>query len=185
MAAEPGAETPKTVPKRKDQKPSPLYRNSKATELRGEDPDFVYTSFSPDVDSPGYIGKRLSPHEIGTPNGWKAMVAAWEPVHSQTDANVRAMDPRTDQGAKVDTLQRYGRQIRCRLPKEEYAKYAQVEEANQKEREKQLHAPDQNRYRQGSTMTAMLLEDDQDEGARTQALIDAGHPIPGMARRST
>ncbi len=184
MAAEPTAE-PKRVPRRNDQKPTGMYRNSRATELFGQDPDYVYQSFSPDADSPGYIGNRIVEHETGEPNGWKQMVGAWEVCHSQTDRGVRAMDPRTDQGKPVDTVQRYGRQIRCRIHKDEFAKYGQVEERNQKDREKQLMTPDRVNHRQGSSVTAVVLEGDQDEGSRNQALIDAGHPIPGVSRGST
>jgi hypothetical protein len=183
MAA-PSAEAPPKVPKRNDQKSSPLYRNTQATRQAGEDPDFHYETFSQNPDSPAYIGKKLTEHEFGQPNGWAAKVGPWEVCHSQTDKNVRALDPRTDQGAKIDTVQRYGNQIRCRIHKDEYAKYGEVERANQKEREKQLFAPDQLRGQQAS-MTAMVLEGDQDETARMQALINAGHPIPGVGRGST
>ncbi len=183
MAA-PSAEAPPKVAKRNDQKTSPLYRNSQAGKLRGEDPNFVYESFSQDPASPAYIGTRTVEHERGDPNGWKVMVGAWEVCHSQTDKDVRALDPRTDQGKSVDTVQRYGNQIRCRIPKDEYAKYAMVEEANRKEREKQLFSPDQLKGQQAS-MTAMVMHGDQDETARMQALINAGHPIPGVGRVST
>jgi len=178
------AEKPKTVPARADVTPSGLYRNTRTTELLGDDPNFVYQTFSQDPESPAFIGKRLSQHEIGEPNGWKAMVGAWEVCHSQTDRDVRALDVRTDQGKQVDTVQRYGRQIRCRIPKAEFAKYAQVAQTNQKEREKQLFEPDQLRGNQAS-MTALVMNGDQDEASRTQALINAGHPIPGVARAST
>lgn len=177
MAA-PSAEAPKTVPKRNDPKPSPLYRNSRATELLGEDPDFVYQTFSEDADSPAYIGKRLTQHERGEPNGYKVMVGPWEVCHSQTDAKVRSLDPRTDQGKPVDTVQRYGRQIRCRIHKEEFAKYALVEEANQGLREKAIFEPD----RRGA-MTALVMNGDRDETERMNALADAGHPMPGVPRR--
>lgn len=183
--ADTSGESPKRVPKRNDQKPTGLRRNTQSTAWVGDDPDFVYQTFSQDPESPGYIGKRLTVHQTGQPNGWVQDVAAWEVCHSQTDANVRALDPRTDQGKPIDTIQRYGRQIRCRLPKEEYAKYAETERANQLERERQLMTADRINHRQGTSVTAMVLNGDQDEGARTQALIDAGHPVPGMPRMSS
>lgn len=176
------AETPPKVPKRNDQKTSPLYRNSQATRLRGEDPDFHYETFSQAPDSPAYIGKRMVEHEAAPASAtWNAMVGPWEVCHSQTDKEVRAMDARTDQGKPIDTVQRYGNQIRCRIRKDEYAKYGETERANQAEREKQLFAPDQLRGQQAS-MTAMVLSGDQDETARMQALMNAGHPIPGVGR---
>ncbi len=181
MAA--ATETPK-VPKRNDQKSSPLYRNSRATELRGQDPSFVYQWFSENPESPAYIGNKLAPHEFGEANGYKVMIEGWEECHSQTDRKVRAMDPRTDQGKPVDTLQRHGRQVLCRIPKEEFAKYAECEQANQKEKERQLFQPDALRG-QHASMTAIVMDGDQDESARTQALINAGHPIPGVSRGST
>jgi hypothetical protein len=184
MAA-PSADAPPKVPRRNDQKTSPLYRNSQATKLRGEDPDFVYQTFDQRPESPAYIGNRTVPHQAAPRSAvWNADVGPWEVCHSQTDKEVRALDPRTDQGKPIDTVQRYGNQIRCRIHKDEFAKYAQVEKANQAEREKQLYSPDQLKGQQAS-MTALVMDGDQDETARMQALINAGHPIPGAGRVST
>jgi hypothetical protein len=178
-------ETPKRVPKRNDVKqPSVLYRNSRATELTGRKDGFVYQHFSQDPKSPGYIGKKLKDHEYGPAHGLKAMIGPWEVCHSQTDKDVRALDPRTDQGKPVDTTLRYGEQITCRIPEEEFAKYALVDEANAKERERQLHSPDTMRGRTAS-MTAVVMDGDQDEIGRGQALMQAGHPLPGMGRPLT
>lgn len=178
MAA-PSSEGTKTVPKRNDPKKTGLYRNTGGNAISGEDPDFVYQTFSENPDSPGYIGNRLQDHEYGPRNGWQQVIQAWEPVHSQTDAKVRAMDPRTDQGKPIDTVKRYGRQIYCRLPKSEFAKYQETDRKNQEERESQLMKPDRLRGAQAS-MTALVMQGDHDEMARTQALINAGHPIPGV-----
>lgn len=171
---------PPKVPPRNDFKSDALYRNSRATELQGRDPDFVYESFSTDPASPAYIGNRLTHHERGNPATGFVMVGPWEVVQSETDKGVRALDPRTDQGAPVDTVARYGRQITCRLPRKEHAKYAVAENAYQEMIEKQIYEPD--RIRGGSTaLTTVVSREENAEGiaAGIDLLRRSGHPMPG------
>lgn len=180
MAA-PTEDKPKQVPKRVDVRPTGLFRNTQALHLDGRDPNFEYQYFTQDAKSPAYIGKRLKPHMYGNgPN--KIWIEPWEQCHSQTDAQVRSMDPRTDQGAKVDTLERFGdQQILCRIPKSEFAKYAQADDANDKEKERQLMEPDRHRA-QHASMTAVVAKGDLDEESRLQALANAGHNFPNAPR---
>jgi hypothetical protein len=169
-------EAPKKVAPRNDLESDALYKNSRALELQNRNPDFVYESFSTDPDSPAYIGKRLTAHERGNPVTGYAMVAAWEVVHSQTDADVRSLDPREDQGKAVDTVLRYGRQIMCRIPRKEYEKYQRVDEAWQARREKDLYEPDQIRAGRDAITTINNRDENADQ---VQMLRRAGHPFPG------
>jgi hypothetical protein len=167
---------PPKVPPRNDFTSDTLYRNSRATELQGRDQDFVYESFSTDPASPAYIGNRLTQHERGNAATGYVMVGAWEVVHSQTDKNVRALDPRTDQGAAVDTVARYGRQITCRIPRREYAKYQLAEAAYQEMIEKQIYEPDRIRGGQTSLTTVVSKDENADH---IDLLRRGGHPMPG------
>lgn len=167
--------TPKAPP-RNDFTSDALYRNSRATELQGRDQDFVYESFSTDPGSPAYIGTRLTPHERGNPATGFVMVGPWEVVHSQTDKGVRALEPRTDQGAAVDTVARYGRQITCRIPRKEHAKYVVAENAYQEMIEKQIYEPDRIRTGQTSLTTVVSKDENADH---MQLLRAGGHPMPG------
>lgn len=169
-------QAPPKVPPRNDFTSDGLYRNSRSTELQGRDSGFVYETFSTDPASPAYIGNRLTPHERGNPATGFVMVGPWEVVHSQTDKDVRALDPRTDQGAQVDTVARYGKQVTCRLPKREHAKYALVEQAYQTMIEKQIYEPDRIRSGQTSLTTVVSKDENADH---MQLLRDGGHPMPG------
>lgn len=166
----------KTVPPRNDFGSAVLYRNSRATEMQGRDQDYVYESFSTDPESPAYIGKRLTPHERGNPASGYVMVGAWEVVSSQTDANVRALDPREDQGKAVDTVARYGRQIVCRIRKEEHAKYRAVDEAYERLIERQIYEPDRVRERNTALTTVVSRDENADH---MEMLRRSGHPMPG------
>ncbi len=164
------------APPRNDFTSDALYRNSRATELQGRDTGFVYESFSTDPASPAYIGNRLTQHERGNPATGFVMVGPWEVVQSMTDKGVRALDPRTDQGAPVDTVARYGRQVVCRLPAKEHAKYAIVEDAYQRMIEKQIYEPD--RIRDGQTSLTTVVSRDENAD-RIELLRQGGHPMPG------
>lgn len=172
-------ETPpkKVVPDRNDFETSALYKGSRALQLQNRDPDFVYQAFSTDPESPAYIGNRLTAHERGNPSSGYVMVKPWQVVHSQTDADVRSLDPREDQGKGVDTVMRYGRQIMCRLPRSEFGKYAMADEAYQTQREKEIYSPDR---RDGRT-TALTTINSRDEDANHMEMLRrAGHPMPGV-----
>lgn len=183
MAQATGEPTPKQVPKRNDLKSSGLVRNSGQTELRDQDPDYAYANFSTDPESPAYIGKRLSRHFYGKGQTFGQWIEPWEACHSQTDADVRALEARTDAGAKIDTVLRGpGRQITCRIRKTEHEKYAETDRANSAERKRELSIPDAIRG-QHSAVTTVVMQGDQDGIARQQALLDAGHPIPGIHRQ--
>lgn len=169
-------EAPKKVPPRNDFKSSVLYKGSRATELQGRDPDYVYRSFSTDPEHPDYIGKRLTEHERGNAASGYVTVGPWEVCHSQTDRTVRALDPREDQGKKVDTVLRYGRQVTCRIHKSEYEKYAIAEKAYRAVIEGQIYAPD----RQSTGTTSITTVVSKDENANHLELLrQSGHPMPG------
>lgn len=175
--ADKSGEPRKVAPPRNNFESDALYRNSRATELQNRDPDYVYENFSTDPDSPAYIGKRLVPHERGNAASGFVMVKAWEVVSSQTDAAVRALDPREDQGRPVDTVARYGRQVTCRLARTEHAKYRMADQAYEEMQERQIYEmPD--RLRDGRT--ALTTTVSRDENAdHIDMLRKAGHPLPG------
>lgn len=175
--AEKQPEPPKKVPARNDFQSDVLYRNSRATQLQNRDPDFVYESFSTDPASPAYIGQRLVHHERGNAASGYVMVAPWEVVNSQTDADVRHLDPREDQGKATDTVARYGNQIVCRLPKGEHAKYQVAEAAMQSLIEKTIYEPD--RLRDGRTATLTTVVSRDENADHMDMLRKAGHPMPG------
>lgn len=170
-------EAPKKVPPRNDfPAKAALYKNSRALELQNRDPDFVYQNFSTDPTSPAYIGRRLVKHERGNARTGFVMVEPWEVVNSQTDKDVRSLDPRTDQGKPVDTVQRFGTQITCKLPRSEFAKYDLAESAEHADRERNLYAPDRVADGQFSLTTAMTRDASADP---VNTLKDAGYNGPG------
>jgi hypothetical protein len=166
-------ETPKQVPKRNNLDSDRVYASTRAAELMGQDPDYIYQRFTTDIESPGYVGKRLRRHEYGKPGAY-VMVQPWEPINELTDPSVKPVEVRGDQGAPIDTVQRHGRQITCRIHKDEHAKYAKADEAYLKLRERDLFAADKIRGRQAS-MTAVVSNDEQSD--RGQMLREAGHPL--------
>lgn len=179
--AEKAAEPPKqpqpaVVPPRNDFESDELYRNSRATELQGRDPDYQYESFSTDPESPSYVGRRLVPHERGNQASGFVMVGPWTVVHSQTDATVRALDPRSDQGKPIDTVARYGRQVVCKLHKKEFAKYAKAERAYQQLIERSIYEPD--KIRDGKTALTTVVSRDENAD-HMEMLRRSGHPMPG------
>lgn len=173
----PEKQAAKTVAPRTPLKKVELTRNSRASELRNRSPGFTYRAFSLEADHPDYIGKRLRPHEIGDESVGFATVAAWEVCQDAINEKVQALEVRTDQGAKVDTTERYGRQIVCRLPDEEYAKYLEVDRARREQRRQQLYGkPDRLRYGGTATVTTVTaLDNDSSEDG---LLRQAGHPMP-------
>jgi len=76
----------------------------------------------------------------------------------------------------VDTVARYGKQVTCRLPKREHAKYALVEQAYQTMVEKQIYEPDRIRTGQTSLTTVVSKDENADH---MQLLREGGHPMPG------
>jgi hypothetical protein len=170
----------KKVPPRNDLKASALYRNSRALELQNRDPDFVYQYFSVDPGNPVSLqGKtsKLHQHEYGTPRGGHVMVGAWEVVHSQSDANVRALAPREDQGKPVDTVVRYGRQVLCRIPRSEHEKYAIADAAAAEAQEREIYSPD----RHTTATTDLTTVVSKDENANQMAMLkQSGHRMPGI-----
>jgi hypothetical protein len=113
--------TPETVPARKDPPKVDIYSQSRASQLAGHDPNFEYQEFSENPEHPSFIGKKLRDHEYGSPAAGYCMIKGWEVVKRGDVIQGKA---RADQGAGVDTLIRNGRSILCRLPKDEHAKYA-------------------------------------------------------------
>jgi len=181
MAAPPDEPKPKTVPKRSDTVPSGLIRNAGQSTLLGADPSFVYQNFSTDPESPGYIGKRLQKHFYGEGQVYGQWIGPWEVCHDLTDRDVRAMEARTDAGVPTDSVKRGpGRQITCRIPVKEHAKYLETDRANGNDREAELFRPDTVRS-QHAAVTALVMQGEHDDISRTQALLAAGHPIPGTA----
>lgn len=166
-------EAPKRVPKRNNLENDGVYRNTRAAELMGQDPDFVYERFTENPDSPGYIGARLRRHEYGKPGAY-VMVEPWQVVNEITDPNAQPAERRTDQGVAIDTVSRHGRQITCRIHKSQHAKYAAADEAYLKARERDLFAADKIRGKQAS-MTAVVSNDENAD--RGTMLREAGHPL--------
>lgn len=168
----------KTAPPRNDMKSSGLYRNSRALELQNRDPNFEYQYFSTDPESPGYIGHKNKRHEVGDARTGYAMVEGWEVCHDDSVKATRALDPREDQGKPIDTVVRYGRQVLCRIPKSEHAKYGLVDEERRKAGRKALFGSPDRVSGGGADMTAVVSED---ENASHLALLKAaGHPMPGV-----
>jgi hypothetical protein len=175
------AEKQQTVAPRTPLKKVELSRNSQANRLAGRNPDFEYRSFSLEPDHPDYIGKRLKQHEIGDQSSGYAVVDAWEVCSDVINEKVSLLDARTDQGSKVDTTVRYGRQITCRLPKSEYAKYDAVDRAKVAARAKQLYgSPDRLNFGD-AVVTTMNSDSDNESQAAMGLLARAGHPMPGSA----
>lgn len=117
-----------------------LLKTTQAARLQGENPDFIYKSFSTEPRHPSSISKKLSPHEVGTQLGGYALAPAWEPVQRVTDAATAFVQPRDDQGKGVDTVQRFGTQVVCRMRKADYdATYGKTEAAYQEEMERQFY----------------------------------------------
>ena len=171
----------KTVAPRNELKPSPLYRNSKASQFAGLDPDFVYEWKTTDNQHPRSLDNtgQAMEHEHGNPVSGFVSVQGWEPVQKTTGGGkVKQADARTDQGKPIDTLIHHGRQIYCRIPKDEHAKYGIADAAYQAKIEDQIFTPD--RMRDGNaSMTAVVSRDEN--ASQMQLLREAGHPIPGMS----
>lgn len=169
---------PKKVPKRVDVKPQGLIRNNGQVDPYGKDPDFVYHSFSRDPKSPGYFGNFDHPHYYGEGQTWGQWIGPWESVNAITSPNTVQPAVSTAQGHPIDTVQRgAGDQLLFRIHKSEYAKYRETDRANNDERAKHLGTPDIQRGSLQSTTTVLSDGADVDP---TQALLAAGHPMPGM-----
>jgi hypothetical protein len=170
-------EQPKKVPKRVDVKPQGLIKNTGEVDLFGKDPDYVYQAFSQNPESPGYLEKYTHEHLYGEGQPYCQWIGPWQVVNSQTD-RTQASQATTAQGTPVDTRQRGpGTQIIARIHKSEYAKYIETDRANSEERAKELGNPDR-QHGQLSSITTTLREGAEIDPAR--ALMEAGHPMPGM-----
>lgn len=167
----------KTAPPRNDMKSAGLYKNSRALELQNRNPDFEYQYFSTDPESPAYIGSRLKAHERGSAQGGYVMIDGWEVVHSQTDPDARPVQMRDDQGKGIDSRVTYGRQILCRLPKTEHAKYALAEEATAAVMKKQIYSADRLNDGAGTKLTSVVTEDESVD--KFDLLAQSGHNVPG------
>lgn len=123
----------KTLPARNPLSDAPVFRkDSQASKLRGEDPDYRYEYFSTDPTHPSYIGKKLEEHEIGNDEVGYLTVGAWDVCSKTVDPRVAQMAPREDQGKGTDTTIKLGTQRLCRIHKSEYKKYKDVEDAKRK-----------------------------------------------------
>lgn len=117
--------TPEVVPARKDPKAIDIYSRSRADEISGQDPNFVYEYFSDNPEHPSFIGDRLKEHERGSPAAGYTMIPAWEVVRK---GEVKQGVKRADDTPGVDTKITHGRMVLCRLPKAEHAKYELMHE---------------------------------------------------------
>lgn len=168
---------PKKVPKRVDVRPQGLVRNTGEVELYGKDPDYVYQSFSQNPESPGFLDNFTHEHFYGQGQPFGQWVGAWQVVNAVTD-RAQVAQSTSAQGTAVDTRQRGpGNQIIARIHKSEYAKYQETDRANAAERAKELGNPDK-QYGEHSSLTTTLR--DGADIDPTRALMDAGHPMPGM-----
>jgi len=170
----------KAAAPRNNLKGSVLRKYSQASQLQGQDPNFRYEWKTTDENHPHCVDKsgRLEEHEYGNQIGGFVTVGGWQPVTKQTDPRVRQKDVRDDQGKGVDTLVRRGKQILCRIPREEAEKYEIADKAYQDAIEKQLYSPE----RQGdghARMTAVVSNDPNID--KMQLLRNSGHPIPGIS----
>jgi hypothetical protein len=115
-----------TVAPRKDARKVDIYSRSRGNELMARDPGFEYVLKPRDPKHPDSVYKKLVPHEIGDASTGFAMVDAWEVVRSGTaKQGAKRAD---DASGSLDGAEGHGDQIWIRTPKENYAKYAAIEE---------------------------------------------------------
>lgn len=173
MAEKDGAQQ-KIAPARNELKSSgTLYRNSRASELQGRDPDFHYEYLSTDPKHPSYIGNKLHQYEIGDQSSGYALVEGWDVVHRNSDSKVSVVEARTDQGKPIDTTIRKGTQILCRVRKSEHDKHKQVEVARQTALQAQIYSPERLGDSEAS-MTAVVSPNGSAD--QVELLRAAGHP---------
>jgi hypothetical protein len=129
--------TPETVAPRKDPPSIDIYPSSRASEISGQDPNFVYEFFSDNPEHPSFIGERLKAHERGSPAAGYTMVAPWEIVRK---GDVKQGQKRADDSAGVDSKITHGRMILCRIPKTEHAKYQIMSERALDQQAKRLQS---------------------------------------------
>jgi len=168
-------QAPKKAPPRNDFKTAALYKNSRALELQGRDPDYHYEYLSTNPEHPSYIEKKLRAHEIGNQASGFATVDGWEVVHANNDRAL-PVERRDDQGKPVDSTVRYGRQVLCRIRRDEHAKYKLAEEAYQNVLEKQIYEPDHARFG-SNALTSVVSRDEHID--QMELLKKSGHQIPG------
>lgn len=169
----------KTVPPRNDLKKSPLYKGSRAADLAGRDPNFVYEYKTLQEDHPHCLDKtgQLHEHEHGTQVGGYVQIRGWDVVSRQTDPRVRPMETREDQGKPIDTRIMKGKQVLCRMPREEHEKYTLADAAYSEFIEKQIFSPERRGDGQAH-MTAVVSKDPNAD--KLQMLRNAGHSVPGI-----
>ena len=113
------AEVP-VVPPRNDPKALEPYGKSQALQLAGRDPGFEYQWFRRDQ-----LPTKTASHEIGHESFGFWIVEGWEVVHKTKGLEQgRARDAA---GRPGDTVMTNGELVLCRLPKTEYAKYAEMD----------------------------------------------------------
>lgn len=162
----------RVVPARNDLKKVPLVRNVQGSRLRDQDPNYHYEWFSDDPEHPSYIGRKTEPHDYGHKPVGYTEVGPWEVVHRNTDRDVDQVQARTDQGAGVDTVKRHGRMILARIHKDEYAKYAAMDEEYARFRERALD--DSKRFGRESVVTRVSRDEDANV---SDVLRDSGVPV--------
>ena len=175
---EPPARTEKEVPARNNLKKSPLYANSRANEITNRDPNFVYEWKTTDPDHPSALSNtgQLSDHEYGNSVGGFVAMPGWQVVQRAANDKAAQLAPRSDDGKPIDTVVRHGKQVLCRMPRDEYEKYSVADDAYQEAMERAIYSPE--RGGDGTVrMTAIVSRDT--EADRVKMLRDAGHTIPG------
>src|SRR3954468_18217347 len=125
-----------TVPARKDPKKVDIYSRSRAMELSGQDPAFEYRQYSPDPKNPGYIGKKLVPHEIGDQTIGFCMVDAWEVV--RPNEVKQGAKGAADSTGNLTGAVTNGDLVWAKTPKENFAKYDAIEKRRQERTAKSL-----------------------------------------------
>jgi hypothetical protein len=170
----------KVVPARNNFTKSDLRKNSRALDLQNRDPNFVYEYKATDPNHPFCLKKtgQLGEHEHGNQAGGFVTIQGWQPVHRQTDPNLAPLEAREDQGKPIDTTIRYGSQILCRMPRDEYEKYAVADGAYQDAIQKQVFSPE--RSGDGTARMTAVVSDDPNAD-RIAMLRNSGHPVPGIA----
>lgn len=126
------------VAPRKDAKKVDIYSRSRGNELMSRDPAFEYVLKPRDPKHPDSVYKKLQPHEIGDAVTGFAMVDAWEVVRAgSAKQGAKRQD---DASGSLDGAEGHGDQIWIRTPKENYAKYQEIENRRNARNAKSINA---------------------------------------------
>ncbi len=129
--------TPVAAP-RKDAKKVDIYSRSRGNELMDRDPAFEYVLKPVDPKHPDSVYKKLVQHEIGDQGIGFAMVDAWEVVRGGTaKQGAKRAD---DVSGSLTGAESHGDQIWIRTPKENYAKYQEIESRRNARTAKSINA---------------------------------------------